>query len=291
MIEKTEKRCDLHAHTYFSDGTLSPDELVHKAVSASLGAIALTDHNTVGGLDAFTVAAEKYGIEGAAGVEFSTSYGDIEFHVIGLFIDRDRFDEVTEFIGRFKERKTESNLALLAALERDGYVIDYGKLVALTPDGYINRAHIATEMVRLGYAESISDAFGRFLSEKAGYYKPPRRNGFFETIDFIGRIGAVSILAHPLLQVSRDELRALLPDAIEHGLCAIETQYTLYSMEERKFSSELAREFSLLESGGSDFHGANKPDHFLGIGKGDLCVPYSFYEALKQKSIEIKSKK
>ena len=287
-MKKDIKTCDLHTHTRFSDGTLSPCELIDKAIEANLSAIALTDHNTVGGLCEFEDHAKERGIEYASGVEFSTAYGNIEFHVIGLFIDRERFDEVTSFIGKFKERKTESNLALLSSLARDGYVIDYEKLVAKTPDGYINRAHIASEMVRLGYVDSVKDAFSRFLSEGAGYYKPPMRNGFFETIDFIGKIGAVSILAHPLLQVSGEELRALLPEATAHGLCAIETQYSLYSSEDTDFSSALAREFGLLESGGSDFHGANKPDHFLGVGLGNLCIPYVFYEQLKEKAVEIK---
>ena len=282
MIEDN-KICDLHTHTVHSDGTLTVRELVDAAIKAGISAIALTDHNTLSGLDEFISYTAERGIESAAGVEFSTSYGEIEFHVIGLFIDRGRFDEVTEFIGKFKERKTESNIALIQALARDGYAIDYDRLVAMTPDGYINRAHIASEMVRLGYADSIKDAFSRFLSESAGYYKPPVRNGFFETLDFIHSIGAVSILAHPLLQVSGEELRALLPEAVAHGLCAIETRYSLYSDEETSLSLSLAREFDLLESGGSDFHGENKPDHFLGTGKGNLCVPYSFYKKLKER--------
>lgn len=287
-MKKEIKTCDLHTHTLFSDGTLSPCELVDKAIELGLSAIALTDHNTVGGLCEFENYAKGRGIECALGVEFSTMYENIEFHVIGLFIDRERFDEVTAFIGKFKERKTESNLALLSSLARDDYIIDYEELVAKTPDGYVNRAHIASEMVRLGYAESVRDAFSRFLYESAGYYKPPLRNGFFETVEFIRKIGAVSILAHPLLQVSGEELRALLPKALEHGLCAIETHYSLYTDEESALSCSLAREFGLLESGGSDFHGANKPDHFLGVGRGNLCIPYKIFEKLKEKSRLIK---
>ncbi len=289
-MKKDIKTCDLHTHSVFSDGTLSPCELVDKAIEVGISAIALTDHNTVDGLCEFENYAVERGIECTSGVEFSTAYEDTEFHVIGLFIDRERFDEVTDFIGKFKERKTESNLALLSSLAREGYFIDYEKLVANTPDGYINRAHIASEMVRLGYAESVRDAFSRFLSESAGYYKPPRCNGTFETIEFIEKIGAVSILAHPLLQVSGEELRALLPKAIEHGLCAIETQYSLYSDEETAFSHSLACEFGLLESGGSDFHGANKPDHFLGVGLGNLSIPYEFFEKLREKSLFLKRK-
>ena len=116
---------------------------------------------------------------------------------------------------------------------------------------------------------------------------PPRRRGAFETIDFIKSIGAVSVLAHPLLQLSHSELEVFLSEAVKHGLCAIETQYVRYTEEEREFSSKIARSFSLLESGGSDFHGDNKPYQRLGVGKGDLFVPYEFYERLKEKSQEL----
>ncbi len=286
-MTKEEKICDLHTHTCHSDGTYTPRELIKAAKGTGLSAIALTDHNTVMGLEAFLSEAEHQGIEAAAGIEFSVEYGKHELHLIGMFIKPEHFGVVLDFIGDVTERKNEANRALIKKLADIGFDIDYDALLAATPDGYVNRAHIAAEMVRRGYTKNFNEAFDGYLSEKSGYYTPPKNPNLFDTLVFLCSIGAVSVLAHPLLQLSREELRALLPLAVEHGLCAIETLYAKYDGETREFSSSLAAEFSLLESGGSDFHGDNKPDQRLGVGTGDLAVPYAFYEKLKEKSLDL----
>ena len=280
------KICDLHTHTVHSDGTFSSSELAREAKKIGLSAIALTDHNSTAGLDEFLSAARENGVEAAAGVEFSVDYEGEELHVIGLFIEREHYDAVMEFIGDLKEKKNEANRALVARLRAIGFEIDYDALLAATPEGYVNRAHIAIDMLRRGYVGSVSEAFDTYLSEKSGYYRSPEKPGLFETIEFIDSIGAVSILAHPLLQLSREELRALLMADGCRKLDAIETLYVKYSCEDREFSSALCRELSLLESGGSDFHGANKPGQELGVGRGDLLVPYEFFEKLKARKAE-----
>ncbi len=284
-MRKNKMKCDLHTHTVHSDGTYTPHELAVAAKNAGLSAIALTDHNSVSGLEEFSRSAEAVGIEYATGVEFSTEYKGLELHVIGMFIHSYSYDAITEFIGDLKEMKNRANRELVARLLPLGYEIDYDMLLAKTPEGYVNRAHIAADMLKKGYVKSFNEAFEGVLSEGAGYYIPPRRRGFFETLDFISSIGAVSVLAHPLLQLSEDELSALLPEAIMHGLSAIETQYVKYTQEQRDFSSALAQKFGILESGGSDFHGENKPYQKLGVGMGELFVPYEFYEKLKEKAL------
>lgn len=283
-MKKSDKKCDLHTHTVHSDGTYTPRELVEAAVKAGISAIALTDHNTVSGLDEFLAVSKEMNIEGVAGVEFSVEYGSKELHLIGMFIKPEKFDSVMDFIGDVTERKNDANRRLVKKLAILGYDIDYDAIISSTPDGYVNRAHIAAEMVRKGYVKTFGEAFDGYLSEKAGYYTPPKNPSITDTLEFICSIGAVSVLAHPLLQLSRDELKVLLEAAVKHGLCAIETQYVRYTVEEREFSSALAKEFALLESGGSDFHGTNKPDVSLGIGRGDLFVPYEFYENLKARA-------
>ncbi len=280
-MQNGQRTCDLHTHTIHSDGTLTPRELIEAAVRADLSAIALTDHNSIAGLPEFMRAAAESGIEAVPGVEFSTDLSGREMHVIGMFIKEEHYKETVEFIGDLKQLKNQANRRLVASLATLGYEIDYDALIASTPDGYVNRAHIAADMVRRGYAKDFAEAFDGVLSEKAGYYKPPRRRGLFETLDFIRSIGAVSVIAHPLLQLTHDELEVLIPEALEHGLCAIETQYVAYSNEDREWSAGLSRRYSLCESGGSDFHGANKPHQRLGVGRGDLCVPYELYEKLR----------
>ncbi len=288
-MENTQKICDLHTHTVYSDGTLTPCELVAEAIRAGISAVALTDHNNCDGLDIFLAEAGKCGLEAAPGVELSTEYKGIELHLIAMFITPDQYPKIKEFVGDLKERKNLANRALVDKLNAIfGYEMDYDELMKLTPDGYVNRAHIAADMVKRGYVCSFKEAFDGFLREDAGYYVPPRRADFFDALDFVSSLGAVSILAHPLLQLSREELEELLPIAKEHGLCAFETQYAAYSKSKRNYSSKLARRLGLIESGGSDFHGANKPDQKLGVGRGDLIVPYEFFERLRKKVSELK---
>lgn len=289
-MQKKEKSCDLHTHTIHSDGTLTPCELVLEAKKVGLSAIALTDHNTTAGLDEFMRIAAENELEAAAGVEFSTEYEGRELHLIGLFIAPKYYPMVMEFIGDLKERKNRANRELIKKLGALGLEIDYDALVASTPDGYVNRAHIAIDMLRRGYVDTVSEAFDKYLSEKTGYYVSPPKPGLFETIEFIDSIGAISILAHPLLQLSREELRELLLKDGCRKLVSIETLYGKYSEDDRDFSGALCRELSLLPSGGSDFHGANKPGQMLGVGKGDLFVPYEFYLKLKEKAQTLRHK-
>ncbi len=274
------KICDLHTHSCHSDGTLTPNELVKAAVEVGLSAVALTDHNTVSGLEEFISSAEKQDIIGIPGVEFSTEYKSYELHIIGLFTDPEKFPLITEFIGDFKQKKDLSNRALISALNNIGYEIDYESILDHTPDGYVNRAHIAKELVIRGYVPSVEVAFSTLLSEKCGLYKPPHRNGAIETIEFIKSISAVSVLAHPLLQLTVSELDEFLKLAVPHGLSAIETRYVEYSSEQMTISSSLAAKYGIMESGGSDFHGDIKPQRRLGVGHGDLSVPFEFYEKL-----------
>ncbi len=278
-----QKTCDLHTHSRFSDGTLTPDELVRAAKDKGISAIALTDHNTVSGLEEFIKSSLEHGIVGVPGVEFSTEYKSYELHIIGLFVKQESFKKITDFIGDFKKKKDDSNRALIAALKNAGYNIDYESILKHTPDGYVNRAHIAKELVVRGYVPSVEVAFSSLLNEKCGFYKPPRRNGATETIEFIKSISAVSVLAHPLLQLSEAELDEFLSLAVPRGLCAIETQYVEYTPKQRELSRALAQRHGILQSGGSDFHGDIKPQRLLGTGHGDLCIPFSFYEELLSK--------
>jgi predicted metal-dependent phosphoesterase TrpH len=272
--------CDLHTHSTASDGTYTPSELIDAAERAGLAAVALCDHNTVDGLPEFLKAARESGMEAIPGVEFSTEYRGIELHILALWLDSAHFAEVTALLEDFRIRKEKSNEDLVAALAKDGMVIDYEAVKAAT-GGYINRAHIAAELTRLGYAESIKAAFKGLLSPGAGYYTPPQRLDAYDAIRFIKSMGAVAVLAHPFLNLNETELRAFLPQAVAAGLDGMETLYPRYSPEETASAQSIAEEFGLLPSGGSDFHGDNKPDIALGTGTGELRVPCHFLDKLK----------
>lgn len=269
-----ERYCDLHVHSTCSDGTVTPAGLIALAEETGLGALALCDHNTVAGLPAFLDAAAHSNVKAVPGVEFSTDYRGTELHILGLFVQPRHFAAVTEKLTQMRRRKEESNLDLIAGLKTAGIVLDYDRLKAGTAGGSVNRAVIASEMVRLGYCASVKEAFSNWLNEKCGYFHPPERPDVFETIRFIKSIGAVAVLAHPFLNLDEAALREFLAHSAENGLDAMEVYYPKFSQEQTTLAEALVREFGLLPSGGSDFHGANKPDIFLGTGKNhNLQIP------------------
>lgn len=276
------KTCDLHTHSVFSDGTFTPTELIHSAESIGLSAVALCDHNTVDGLSEFLKAAENKSVEAVCGCEFSVTFEEKELHLLALFINEKYFAEISEMMQRYNLLKEESNINLIDALNRAGFNISYDEIKAQTPNGKFNRAHIAAELTRKGYTASIKEAFKTLLSKSGGYYKEPQRPDFFKMLEIISSMGAVSVLAHPFLNLDEERLSALLPLAKEKGLVAMECFYSLYDEETTKKSIELCDKFGLKYSGGSDFHGENKPDIRLGVGKGNLNIPYEWALNLKK---------
>ncbi len=275
------KICDLHTHSVFSDGTYTPPEIIDEALKLGLSAVALTDHNTADGLPEFIGYAKDKEIEAVAGAEFSVDYNGKELHLLGLFIPEDSFSRVTELMKAVNDRKEQSNIDLVNALSEAGIYLDYNEIKKATPNGKVNRAHIAAVLTEKGYTESIKQAFKELLSPSVGYYKEPQRPTVWEMIDFVLEIGAIPILAHPFLNLSRNELEAFLPLAKERGLVGMECHYSTYTSEEAEVSVALAQRFGLKVSGGSDFHGANKPDIKLGTGKGELNVSYSCFEEMR----------
>lgn len=257
--------CDLHTHSVYSDGTLTPAELVAEAKKIGLSAIALTDHNTVAGLREFVSAAENSGVLAVPGVEFSTDYGNTELHILALFVRPDRYASITNLLEQAAQRKEASNRALADALRNRGYLLDYDAIKANTPRGQVNRAHFAAELTRLGYTHTRQEAFETLLAPESGFYVPPARISSLEAIRFIKSLGAVAILAHPFLSLDEKALREFLPMAISAGLDAMETAYSQYSPETTASAEGIAAEYGLKFSGGSDFHGTNKPQIPLGV--------------------------
>ena len=276
--------CDLHIHSIYSDGTSTPCEIIEKSIELGISAIALTDHNTVDGLPFFEEAALGKNIDIVLGAEFSVDYNGKELHLLGLFIKPEHFNKISALMSEVMKLKEQSNIDLVNALVAAGFDLDYNEIKRNTPNGKTNRAHIATAMMNKGYVSSVNEAFKTYLSKDGIYYNEPKRIDVFEMIDFIKSIGAVSVLAHPFLNLSEDELSSFLPIAKQRGLGGMECYYSLYDYETTSTSLRLADKFGLLPSGGSDFHGSRKPDIELGIGKGNLKIPYEWYLELKKKS-------
>jgi len=276
--------CDLHTHSIFSDGTVTPTAIVDEALRIGLKAVALCDHNSVDGLDEFLSAASGKNIDAVPGAEFSVFYGSKELHLLGLFIPTRFFSHITQIMREAHERKEKSNVELIASLYKAGVWLDYSAIKASTPNGKVNRAHIAAEITRKGYTSSIKEAFEVYLSPSAGYYKDPKRMTVWEALDLIRSIGAVSVLAHPFLNLTELELREFIPMAKACGLIGMECFYSLYDIKTTDLSLSICRGLELLPSGGSDFHGTNKPDIKLGLGKGNLRIPYELCLDLKSRA-------
>lgn len=273
--------CDLHLHSYYSDGTNPPKFLVDMALKSEIGCIALTDHNTVKGIPEFLAEASKAGVDAIGGIEFSVDYRGRELHLLALGVNEEYFAEIEEMMDEYLKIRERSNREMIDALSADGYVINFDEIVTKSGNGYVNRAHIAAELVEKGYCTSIKEAFATLLSKDGPYFRERKYPGVFEMIEYIEKIGAVSVIAHPFLHFEEMGLREFLSEARCHGLGGMETVYTTYSEEQTAIAKAIAKEFDLLESGGSDFHGSTKPDVAFGVGYGNLKIPASFAEKIK----------
>ena len=274
--------CDLHVHSHFSDGTWSPEALVAEAERIGLDAVALCDHNTVAGVPRFMAAGQGSAVQTVAGIEFSTDFQGTELHILALFVKPEHYDPISTMMEDWKKKKEQSNIDLVAALNRGGYAISYEEICRKT-NGYINRAHIAAELTAKGYTESVQDAFKKLLNPSRGFYRPPEKLLAYDIIRFIKSIGAVAVLAHPFLNLDEAGLRAFLPEAVSCGLDGMEVLYPKYTQEQTLLAEKIAEEFGILKSGGSDFHGDNKPDIAMGSGRGELKVPTTYLRQLQKR--------
>ena len=274
------KRCDLHSHSIFSDGTLSPTELVKLAEERDIRALALTDHNTSKGLPEFMEAGSHSSVITVPGCEFTTEWNEIEIHIIGLFFKRQYWNEIEDFLEFSHIAKYNSNIRLIDNLNKAGYKVSVEEVSALT-EGEFNRAHVARVLMAKGYVQSVSEAFDTLLKPGGGLYYPARRITSVAAIHFIKTFGATAVMAHGLKDLTKEQMKEFLPAAKRAGLDAIETRYSDFDEEMTETAVSLANRFNLKQSGGSDFHGQTKPHISLGTGRGSLFVPYEFYEIMR----------
>ncbi len=274
---------DLHVHSTYSDGTYTPEQLIQEALAQNLSAIALTDHDTIAGIaDAQTAAAPyQHQLELIPGTELSVAYENRDIHIIGLFIDpgHEGFrQESTAIVARRYQR----NLEMIERLQADGIPITMEQLCSDNPDTVVTRAHFARVLISLGYAKDSRDAFRKYLDADTPYYVPRKYISQEDAIALIRDAGGIAILAHPLqYQLNDHSLKKLLRHLTDYGLQGIEVKYSTHSRQDETYVRQLARQFGLLFSGGSDFHGTNKPHIKLGKGMGNLSIPYDFLEQLR----------
>lgn len=276
--------CDMHTHSNCSDGSFSPEELIEEAKKEGIAAIALCDHNTVSGLTRFINAAKESGVIAVPGVEITSAYKGKEVHILGLFLKECHYQKIANYLEQINIRKIESNKLLAKRLNEGGYVISYDAVLKIAGKAIPNRVHFAKALFAKGYVSSVAEAFDTILAEDGEFYKPAKKLDSLEVIRFLQAVDAVTVLAHPFLNFSKTELCEFLQKAKQYGLVGMETIYPLFSKEDSALAQEIAKEFALIASGGTDFHGINKPDIKLGRGKHNIFVPYEVYENLRRAS-------
>lgn len=278
---------DLHVHSNASDGTLTPTEVVDLATKSGLCAIALTDHDTVNGVGEALLRANQLKqlgteIEVIPGVELSASYGKKDIHILGLYVDITNPTFIKALEGANNERANR-NEKMCANLRAAGIDISMDELCKENKDTVITRAHFAKVLVEKKYAKDNKDAFSKFLDANGPYYVNRNYLTPEEAVDLIIEANGIPVLAHPLLyQLSFRELDSLLIRLKKRGLKAIETIYSSNMGSDESDVRRLARIHGLLMTGGSDFHGANKPLIKIGTGRGNLKISKELLDGLKQ---------
>jgi predicted metal-dependent phosphoesterase TrpH len=272
---------DLHTHSTASDGTLSPRELVYLAKKVGLKALALTDHDTLDGLSQAYQTAKEEGLPFLCGVEISVKFeGPGHFHLLGYFLEPP--EELKEVLDKLKSARAERNKKMVEKLRELGIDITLEELQSIA-SGEIGRPHFAYLLVKKGYVRSIEEAFERYLKKGAPAYHPKALLTEEEAISAIKKAKGIPVLAHPItLKLSDEALKSYLIRLKELGLMGVEVYYSEHTKEYTKFLERLADELALIKTGGSDFHGQNKPDIKLGLGFGNLRVPDECYHELKK---------
>lgn len=266
-------KIDLHVHTTASDGTISPKEVVSLATMLGLKAIALTDHDTMAGLQEAGEAAELMGISVVPGIEISSEYRGKEVHVLGYFLDPEaqKLKDYIQWVGQCRKTRNEK---ILEKLQKKGYDITQEQLEEKFPGATLGRPHIAQRLVELGAVSSVKEAFRRYLDTGRSCYVPRQYIPFADGVKLIRDCGGVAVLAHPLQYgYGKAELEALVKTAAEAKVTGMEILYTGYTQGDIQKLYDLAEKYTLLPTGGSDFHGDNKPGVQLGSGDGKLAVP------------------
>lgn len=272
--DNNDKLIDLHVHSSASDGTLAPAQVVKLAYGKGLAAMALTDHDTVMGVE--EALSVPLPIEIIPGIELSAGYGDGDIHILGLYIEykSEKLIKISEDVIKERDWRNEK---MAKNLSDAGIDITVDKIRKISgADGVITRAHFARFLVESGYACDKNEAFAKYLASDTPYFVKRQYLSPEECISTILECGGFPILAHPMLyKLPRPELEELTARLKKAGLAGIEAIYSTYTPEEELYVRSLADRFGLYITGGSDFHGSNKPDIDIGTGRGNLAIPYS----------------
>jgi hypothetical protein len=278
------KRIDLHTHTTASDGTSSPTELVRMAWRLGLAAVAVTDHDTVDGLGEALEAGRALGLEVVPGIEISAEFQPGTMHMLGYFIQPDR-PVFAEKLRVLQEARRDRNPIIAEKLNALGLAVTMDEVRAAAGGEQVGRPNFARVLLDKGYVSSMGEAFDRYLTKGGPAYVDKFRLSPADSVELIHQAGGLAVLAHPFtLGLGEQVLETFVADLAACGLDGLEVYYPEHDPDQTRACLELAARHGLAVTGGSDFHGDNKPEVALGSGfQENLAVPAELLEALRRR--------
>jgi len=283
---------DLHCHSIFSDGSKTPEELVALAEEAGLTALALTDHDTTDGLERFMNAGKNSPVQTLHGMELSAEYGETPLHILGYGFDPSS-PTLQEALAWVREGRAARNFQIVEKLNTLGYNLTFEDVRRHSADDLVGRPHFAAALIEKGHFKHKDKVFKQLLGKNCAAYVDRRRLKPGECLEVIRAAGGVPVIAHPgQMRLTRNKLRRLVKKLKEQGLGGLEVWHPSHPPHQVKAFEQICKDFDLIATGGTDFHGALTPDLSLGTGFGNLCVPDDVLEKLfehEKKRISIAS--
>ncbi len=282
-MSKTEEHfVDLHVHTTASDGSFTPTEVAKLAMDAGLSAIAISDHDTVDGCKEIMEFVKDQPLVVIPSTELSANYKGTEIHILGFFMDWQN-PGLLAALAEMKREREKRNLDMVALFQADGYPVTMEKLLHGNPDSVITRAHFARVLVEEGICKDKNQAFEHFIGKNCKYYLPKPNIPCEKAMGIINTFGCAAYLAHPLLyHLGYAQIEELLLYLKSMGLKGLEAYHSSNNRYESEKLTAMAKKHGLAVSGGTDFHGVVKPNIQIGIGRGNMRIPESFLQELKQ---------
>lgn len=261
---------DLHTHSSCSDGTLKPYEMILKAHSTGVRMLALTDHDTIAGLDELLAAAGRYRIHPVPGVEISSQLEGRQLHILGLGLRRQLWPGLEQFLEQTCQRRHERNEKILERLSELGLPLTMEAVAAEAGGEILARPHFARALLAAGHVATYQKAFEELLGNGCPAHVPKRRPLPAEVVAVVHEAGGVAIVAHPNSLVAADDssLTAVLEKLLDVGIDGVEAFHPKMTPAQTEEVLAWAQQHGMLVSGGSDFHGRNKPDNPMGRGHG-----------------------
>ena len=270
------KLADLHIHTHYSDSTSSPEEVIEQAHAQGLDCIAISDHDTIDGINPTIEAAKKYNIEVIPAIELSTESQGKDIHILGYFFDYTN-PKLLKKLDAMQNSRLGRMEQMLEKLKEVGINdIKFEEVCALAESKSVGRPHLAQLLLEKGWVKNYREAFNKYLADDAIAFVPKFKQSPEEAIDLIHEFGGVSVLAHPMLT----NVDQLISGFVKSGLDGLEVYYHCASNTTIQFYENLAQKYDLLVTGGSDAHGDAKKHTYVGKVK----IPYDIVENLRDKA-------